>query len=98
MAISLSNAAKDAVNDALVDLLDAGAGANGQIIVKDGAAVLATLDLDAPPAFGASAAGVVSALNLPKSATATGTGVADSFDAVDRDGTVGLFCHFTGLY
>ena len=88
MAIQLSNAAKDVVNDALVDLIDVGAGANGVMrITTAGAAVtLADIDLDAT-AFGASSSGVATLANPPKVAVAAATGTAAEFYVLDKDGT-----------
>lgn len=90
MAITLSTAARNAACDAIVDLLDAGVGANPTIKIKDASNnVLATIAMDATAAFGSSATGAATATGLPISdASADMTGTATKFDACDTDGTV----------
>lgn len=91
MAITLATAARNAACDAVVDLLDAGAGAGKLRLKSAGAVVLCEISL-ADPAFGAAAAGVASAAGLPKSGTglaAAGTGTAATqFDATDSTNAV----------
>lgn len=91
MAITLSTAARNAACDAVVDLIDAGAGA-GKLRIKDVSNnILCSITL-ADPAFGAAATGVATAAGLPKSGTGTaaaGTGTAATqFDVVDSDDNV----------
>lgn len=97
MATTLTNAARSAAADAVVDLVDGGAG-SGKIRLQSAAsAYLCDIAL-ADPAFGAAANGVATAAGLPKSGTglaAAGGGTActkfevtDSTNAVVWSGTV----------
>lgn len=94
MAIRLSQAARNAAADAVVDLIDAGAGA-GTLKIYTGAqpvdgdteatgTLLVTVAF-ADPAFGAAAAGVATATD-PAAVTAVGTGTAASFVVEDSTG------------
>lgn len=105
MAIALATAARNAACDAIVDLLDAGAGAP-TIKIYTGASpgpntavtgtLLATFTLDATAAFGNSATGTAT-LDVSPAITTTGlaAGTAGYFRAADSvpngvfDGTVG---------
>lgn len=91
MATTLSTTARNAACDAVVDLVDGGAGA-GKIRIKSaGAVVIAEVTL-ADPAFGAAAAGVATMAGAPKSGAgvaAAGTGTAAAtFDVCDSNNTV----------
>ena len=87
MAITHSTGAKNAAANAVVDLLDVGAGANGTLVIKtSGDAVLVTINL-AEPAFGAASGGVAAISGTPNG-VATGAGVSAKFDLKDEDGTV----------
>ena len=86
MAVTLSNAARSAACDAVVDLIDAGAAGKLKIYTS-GAALLATITL-ADPAFGAASNGVATAGSLPLSGTASGTGTADNIAVTDSADTV----------
>ena len=94
MSIRLSTAARNAAADAVVDLIDAGAGA-GTIKIYTGAqpatgndegsgTLLATVAF-ADPAFGAASTGVATATD-PAAVTASGTGTAASFVVEDSTG------------
>lgn len=85
---TLSNAARSAAANGVVDLLDVGTtNANGQVVILDAAAVLVTLPLN-NPAFGAASNGVATMGTSPAvSAVATGAGDADNCDFQDRDET-----------
>lgn len=85
MAITHSQAAKQAATNAVVDLIDAGSGA-GYFTICDGATVLVTIAFN-DPAFGnADADGVASADTDPAlSDTAGDTGDADGFKVYDSD-------------
>jgi hypothetical protein len=94
MSLSFTNAARNAMVDALVDLLDAGAGA-GTVQIRSGSrpslpsdaatgTLLQTTTL-ADPAFGASASGT-SALTDPASSNAVASGTASWFRAFDSNG------------
>lgn len=87
-AVSPSTAGKNAMIDALVDLLDLGSSdATGDLVIKDGTgATLATLTFS-NPAFGSASNGSASASAIT-SATASGTGTATNFQARNRDNTV----------
>ena len=89
MAITLSTDARNAAADAIAGLVDAGAGPNGQMLIKTaGAVVVATIDLQAT-AFAAAVGGSAVALGVPlQDPSAAATGVASTFDIVDKDGTV----------
>jgi hypothetical protein len=93
MALSLATTARNAMADALVDLLDAGAGA-GKIEIRSGTrpanpntaatgTLLATVTL-IDPAFGAAASGVAT-LTDPAAVTAAATGTATWFRAMDSN-------------
>jgi len=86
---TLTTAARNAACDAIVDLVDVGAGSNGtlQIGTTGFASVLVTFDLDAT-AFGDAATGVATAASLPISATAVATGTAAEYRVRDADDTV----------
>ena len=89
MAITHSQAAKQAATDAIVDLVDGGAGA-GKLVLKTAAdAVVATLTLN-DPAFGAADADGTATLDVDPAVTvaASGTGVVTKFDIVNSDDTV----------
>ena len=90
------NAAVDPAVDAVVDLLDAGAGA-GYIEVRSGTqpadpgtaatgTLLATLPLS-DPAFGASSGGTATANAVTSDSDADATGTATWFRAFDSDAT-----------
>jgi hypothetical protein len=93
MALSLATTARNAMCDALVDLLDAGAAA-GKIEIRSGTrpatpntaatgTLLATVTL-IDPAFGAASTGVAT-LTDPASVTAAATGTATWFRALDSN-------------
>lgn len=88
--ITLSTVSRDLATNAVVDGLDVGSATpQARMLLKTSlGVVLATLLLDAPPAFGASVAGTANALNLPKAAVAGAAGTFALFDLVDRDGVV----------
>lgn len=99
MALStkLTNAVRSAACDAIVDLIDAGAGA-GTIKVYTGAAptnasdaasgtLLGTLTFS-DPAFGAASNGVATASSITSDTTADASGTAGYFRVLDSDGTV----------
>lgn len=93
MALSLATAARNAMCDALVDLLDAGAAA-AKIEIRSGTrpanpntaatgTLLATVTL-IDPAFGSAASGVAT-LSDPAAVTAVATGTATWFRAMDSN-------------
>ena len=93
MTLSIATAYRTAMCDALVDGLDAGAGA-GTIQIRSGTrpanpnttatgTLLATVTL-ADPAFGAASSGVAT-LTDPASVTAAATGTASWFRALDSN-------------
>lgn len=95
MPFTISTAARNAVADTLVDLLDAGAGA-GTIKIYTGSqpagpgtaptgTLLATFTLS-DPAFGSASTGVAT-LGSVSSVSAVATGTAGWFRAADSDGT-----------
>lgn len=94
MSLTLATTARDAITNALVDLLDAGAAAgtlkiySGTRPANPGAAItgtlLATVTL-IDPAFGNSATGAAT-LSDPAAVTAVATGTATHFRAADSNG------------
>jgi hypothetical protein len=86
MAITLENVARSAAADAVVDLIDQGAG-TATCVIKDGATTLATINLP-NPAFGDASNGAAAGASLPVEATAVADGSADGFEVYDRDGTL----------
>ena len=93
MAVTLTTAARDAACNAIVDLVDGGAGA-GTLVFEDGSDTeIATLTFT-DPAFGASSTGVATASAIADDTTATGgTTVQASF--FDSDSTKVLECSVT---
>jgi len=97
MAIKITNAAASAAADAVVDLVDGGAGA-GKIIIRTGAqpanandassgTVLAELTFS-DPAFGAAANGVATASAITQDSSANSSGDAGHFEVVDSNNVV----------
>lgn len=88
MGITLTTAARNAMCDALVDLLDAGtADTTGDLVIMtSGDVEVATLSWTATPAFGASASGVATMSAINDDTSATG-GTAALFKFQDRDNT-----------
>lgn len=95
MALRISTSARNASCDAVVDLLDAGAGA-ATIDVRTGSqpanpntaatgTILATFTL-ADPAFGSAATGVATLAGTPRSTTGLAAGTAGWFRAMDSTG------------
>ena len=85
--VTLTSAARDAMCNALVDLIDAGTtDANGDIVIMAAAdAEVATLAMT-NPAFGNSATGVATAAAISDDTNATG-GTAIAFKVQNRDNT-----------
>jgi len=98
----ITDAARSACADALVDLIDAGAGA-GTIKIYDGSqpagpstaitsqVLLATLTWS-DPAFGAAASGVATASAVTDDSSADATGTATWARIADSDGTAIFDC------
>lgn len=87
MAITLTTAARNAMANALVDLVDAGStDANGDLVIMtSGDVEVATLALS-NPAFGAAASGVCTASAITSDSSATG-GTAALHMFRDRNNT-----------
>jgi len=90
---TLSTAARNAACNAIVDLIDAGAGAGKLVIRTSGDVEVATLTFS-DPAFGNAATGVATASAITSDASATGGTAAkftmeDSAAAIVLTGTVG---------
>lgn len=86
-ALTLSTAARNAACDAIVDLIDAGAG-DGYIEIQTSGDTVLVKNLFQDPAFGDAAAGVATA-NLPMDdGTAIATGTAAKARIADSDDTV----------
>jgi hypothetical protein len=95
MAITLETIARNAGCNAIVDLLDAGAGAGTlKFYVSGGGTLLATLTFS-DPAFGNASVGVATASAITADSSADATGTAALFRFYDSDnnlilsGTVG---------
>lgn len=73
--MTLVNAARSAACDALVDLIDAGAGAGTMVFETSGDVEVATLTFS-DPAFGAASNGVATASAISSDTSATGGTVA----------------------
>lgn len=97
MAIKISTGARNAACNAIVDLLDAGAGA-ATLQIRTGSAptnpsdsdsgtLLATLTFS-DPAFGSSSTGVATADPITSDSSADATGTAAHFRVKDSDGNV----------
>lgn len=86
MSKAHSTAAKNAATNAVVDLIDGGAGSNGTLVLKAGATTISTHNFS-NPAFGDAASGVATA-NAIADGTAAADGTVDSWEAKDTDGTV----------
>lgn len=86
MAVTLATAARNAACDAVVDLVDAGAGA-GKVRIRASSTTLVDIAL-ADPAFGAASSGTATAASLPRSGTASAGGTADNFQVLDSDNNV----------
>jgi hypothetical protein len=101
MAMRLSTAARNAATDAVVDLLDAGAGA-GTLAIRTGAQPTNVGDADtgtllgtltfSDPAFGASATGVATASAITSDTNADASGTAGHARAKDSTGAIVFDC------
>lgn len=89
MALTHSTAARNAIADAVVDLLDVGStNPSGRLIFKTaGATVLATLPLSAT-AFGAASSGVATAAAITSDTNAANSGTCTVFDLINRNAVV----------
>lgn len=88
MAITHSTAARDAMADAVVDLVDAGTtDTTGDFVFMDsGDTVLCSLSWSATPAFGDSASGTAT-MNTINKGTVTTAAATSLFKLQDRDNT-----------
>ena len=98
MALTHITTVRNALADLVVDLIDVGAGANGDLQIGTAAfaAILATIEFQ-EPAFGAAVGGTATMAGAPlEDSNATGGGSAVVFRCRDEDdaevfqGTVGL--------
>jgi hypothetical protein len=87
MALTHVTAIRNSLADLVVDAIDVGTtDASGDLIVQTAAdATLCTINLNAPPAFGAASSGTATANGLPKEGTATAAGTAAKFRVRNRD-------------
>lgn len=97
MATRITDAAQNAAVNAVVDLIDVGAGANGTLEIRTGAqpadaddadagTLLCTVNL-AATAYGAAASGSAALAGTPLSGTAGAAGTAGHFRVKNKDGT-----------
>lgn len=95
MAVTHSTAARNAIADAAVDLLDAGTtDASGDLEIRtSGDVEVATLTLS-NPAFGAASSAVATAATITDDTSATG-GTAAKAALRDRDNTDVILCSVT---
>ena len=93
MAVTLENATKSAACNAIVDLIDAGAGAGTLVMyLANGSTEVATLTFS-DPAFGNASNGVATASAITIDTSATGPAAAATLAKfVDRNATVVLSC------
>jgi len=92
---TLETGTRNAAVDAVVDLVDDGAGAGSLRVYTTGkGSLLATLPMS-DPAFGSASGGVATANSITDDSSADNTGTAAEFDFIDSDtnivlsGTVG---------
>ena len=90
MAVTLETSARNAACNAIVDLIDAGAGAGTLEFQTSGGTEVATLTFS-DPAFGNSATGVATASAITSDTNATG-GTTTKAVFKDSDGTAVLTC------
>lgn len=89
MALTLTTAARNAACNAIVDLIDVGAGSAGTLVIYAGGfggTTLATFTLSGT-AFGDASTGTATLAGVTLSATASGTGTANAFGIFNQDGT-----------
>lgn len=84
---TLSTAARNAAANAVVDLVDAGAGSGKLILLDSSNVVLAKIVLS-KPAFGDAVAGVASSLGDPHEIGALAAGTIDKCQVTDSDENV----------
>jgi hypothetical protein len=97
MALKISNAARTAACNGIVDLIDGGSSA-GTLTFRTGSAPTNTTDADSgtllatltfsDPAFGAASAGVATASTITSDTSIDATGTVGHFRIKDSDGTV----------
>lgn len=90
MAVTHSNALKEAIGNLVADAHDVGStDAGGDVHLRDSTTSIAILTLSAT-AFGAAngTTGVVTAASMPKTTTAVAGGDVDNFQTRDKDNTV----------
>jgi len=93
MAVTLTTAARNAACDAIVDLLDAGAGAAYiELMLANGTTEVATLTMN-DPAFGAAGAGVAGRADMDASPTVEDTSATGNAAAA----TIALFKDSNGV-
>ena len=93
MAVTLTTAARNAACNAIVDLVDAGAGAGTlELLLANATTEVATLTFS-DPAFGNAATGVATASAITSDTSATGNAAAATIAKLkDSDGTEVLRC------
>jgi hypothetical protein len=93
MAVTLTTAARNAACNAIVDLIDAGAGAGTlELLLANASTEVATLTFS-DPAFGNAATGVATASAITSDTSATGNAAAATIAKLkDSDGTEVLRC------
>ena len=93
MAVTLTTAARNAACNAIVDLIDAGAGAGTlELLLANATTEVATLTFS-DPAFGNAATGVATASAITSDTSATGNAAAATIAKLkDSDGTEVLRC------
>jgi hypothetical protein len=86
MAVTHPTVSRNYLADAHDDYVNTGAG-TAVLRLRDGTTTLGDFDL-ANPAFGAAAAGVITLASTPIAATASGTGTADNYQVINRNGDI----------
>ena len=85
---TVSTAGLNAANDALVDLVDVGAGTATMVFYAGGVGGTTLVTFNLPnPAFGASSSGSADLNSTPITAVAGATGTVNAYGVEDRNGT-----------
>jgi hypothetical protein len=89
MAITHVTAVRNALANLIASTLLTGSAQEAQVVLRQGSTTIVTFDLAATP-FGAASSGTISANTMPRTASATASGIVDNFQLKDQAGTVVL--------
>jgi hypothetical protein len=87
MAITHVTAVRNALADLIASTLLTGSAQEAQVVLRQGTTTIVTFDLAATP-FGAASSGTITANTMPRTASATASGIVDNFQLKDQAGTV----------